>query len=127
MACRRAVRLAGVQRRTACGARPPPCRLRARAGFVLVKKVPGTLHFGARSEGHSFDHEWLNMTHVVHSFNLGSRPTLKKYRQLQVRTLEQYRQLQAAAGAPGSRSTGSCGCRVGMGAPWLGLARLPGH
>ena len=28
------------------------------AGFVLVKKVPGTLHFTARAEGHSFDHAW---------------------------------------------------------------------
>jgi hypothetical protein len=52
---------------------------------VLVKKVPGTLHFGARSEGHSFDHAWMNMTHVVHSFYYGSRPTVKKYYQLQVR------------------------------------------
>lgn len=54
------------------------------AGFVLVKKVPGTLHFAARSEGHSFDHAWMNMTHVVHSFYYGSRPTVKKYFQLQV-------------------------------------------
>ena len=44
-----------------------------RAGFVLVKKVPGTLHFGARSEGHSFDHVFMNMTHVVHSLYFGSR------------------------------------------------------
>jgi hypothetical protein len=53
-------------------------------GFVLVKKVPGTLHFAARSEGHSFDHTWMNMTHVVHSFYYGTRPTVKKYYQLQV-------------------------------------------
>jgi hypothetical protein len=29
-----------------------------RPGFVLVKKVPGTLHFTSRAEGHSFDHAW---------------------------------------------------------------------
>ncbi len=28
------------------------------AGFVLVKKVPGTLHFTARADGHSFEHDW---------------------------------------------------------------------
>ncbi|KAI8473082.1 MAG: protein disulfide isomerase [Monoraphidium minutum] len=48
------------------------------AGFVLVKKVPGTLHFGARAEGHSFDHAWMNMTHVVHSFYFGSKPSPRK-------------------------------------------------
>eukprot|EP00195_Chlamydomonas_chlamydogama_P000232 CAMPEP_0202921332 /NCGR_PEP_ID=MMETSP1392-20130828/77335_1 /ASSEMBLY_ACC=CAM_ASM_000868 /TAXON_ID=225041 /ORGANISM="Chlamydomonas chlamydogama, Strain SAG 11-48b" /LENGTH=565 /DNA_ID=CAMNT_0049614897 /DNA_START=237 /DNA_END=1936 /DNA_ORIENTATION=- len=53
------------------------------AGFVLVKKVPGTLHFGARTDGHSFDHAWMNMSHVVHSFYFGSRPTVKKYQLLQ--------------------------------------------
>ena len=57
--------------------------LAAPAGFALVKKVPGTLHFGARSEGHSFDHTWMNLTHVVHSFYFGSRPTPKKYYSLQ--------------------------------------------
>mmetsp|Transcript_19130 Transcript_19130/g.32871 ORF Transcript_19130/g.32871 Transcript_19130/m.32871 type:complete len:478 (+) Transcript_19130:28-1461(+) len=54
------------------------------AGFVLVKKVPGTLHFGARSDsGHSFDHAWMNMSHVIHSFYFGTRPTVKKFQQLQ--------------------------------------------
>lgn len=53
------------------------------AGFVMVKKVPGTLHFTARSEGHSFDHTWMNVTHVVHQLYFGSRPTPKKYQQLQ--------------------------------------------
>ncbi len=43
------------------------------AGFVLVKKVPGTLHFAARSEGHSFDHAGINMTHVVHHLYFGSK------------------------------------------------------
>lgn len=53
------------------------------AGFVLVKKVPGTLRFAARSESHTFDHTWMNMSHVVHSFSFGSRPSLKKYQLLQ--------------------------------------------
>jgi hypothetical protein len=48
------------------------------AGFVLVKKVPGTLHFTARGEGHSFDHAWMNMTHMVHQFYYGSRPSSRK-------------------------------------------------
>lgn len=52
-------------------------------GFVLVKKVPGTLHFTARAEGHSFDHTWMNLTHVVHSFYFGSRPTPWKYHLLE--------------------------------------------
>lgn len=42
---------------------------------VLVKKVPGTLHVLARAEGHSFDHSFMNMTHVVHQLYFGSRPS----------------------------------------------------
>lgn len=53
------------------------------AGFVLVKKVPGTLHFTARDEHHSFDHDWMNLTHVVHAFHFGSVPSAHKYRMLQ--------------------------------------------
>ncbi|KAI8472288.1 MAG: protein disulfide isomerase [Monoraphidium minutum] len=52
------------------------------AGFVLVKKVPGTLHFTARGEGHSFDHAWMNMTHMVHQFHFGSRPSPRKLYEL---------------------------------------------
>jgi len=48
------------------------------AGFVMVKKVPGTLHFTARAEGHSFDHAWMNLTHAVHSLYFGARPTARK-------------------------------------------------
>jgi hypothetical protein len=48
------------------------------AGFVLVKRVPGTLHFVARGEGHSFDFALMNMTHVVHAFYFGARPTPRK-------------------------------------------------
>lgn len=53
------------------------------AGFVMVKKVPGTLHFTARGDGHSFDHAWMNMTHVTHQFTFGTRPTARKLYQLQ--------------------------------------------
>jgi hypothetical protein len=53
------------------------------AGFVLVKKVPGTLHFAARSESHTFDHSWMNMSHVIHAFTFGSRPSVRKYQMLQ--------------------------------------------
>jgi hypothetical protein len=48
------------------------------AGFVLVKKVPGTLHFTARGEGHSFDHAWMNMTHMVHQLHFGTKPSPRK-------------------------------------------------
>ncbi|GMH43496.1 hypothetical protein BSKO_11418 [Bryopsis sp. KO-2023] len=50
------------------------------AGFVLVKKVPGTLHFLAKSNGHSFDHAWMNMTHAVHHFYFGTRPSPYRYK-----------------------------------------------
>lgn len=53
------------------------------AGFVLVKKVPGTLHFLAKSAGHSFEHDWINMTHHVHFFYFGVRPSPNRYRHLQ--------------------------------------------
>ena len=41
------------------------------AGFVLVKKVPGTMHFLAKSPGHSFDFHAMNMSHVVHHYYFG--------------------------------------------------------
>ncbi len=34
-------------------------------GFVLVKKVPGALHFVARAPGHSFDYLNMNLSHQV--------------------------------------------------------------
>lgn len=49
------------------------------AGFVLVKKVPGTLHFLAKSGGTSFDHNWMNMTHYIHHFYYGMRPSPYRY------------------------------------------------
>jgi hypothetical protein len=49
------------------------------AGFVMVKKVPGTLHFTARSESHTFQHAWTNISHVVHTLYFGSRPSQRKF------------------------------------------------
>ncbi|KAF5839918.1 endoplasmic reticulum vesicle transporter [Dunaliella salina] len=40
------------------------------------------LRVAPRSQSHSFDHSTLNMTHVVHSFTLGTRPSYKKFKQL---------------------------------------------
>lgn len=48
------------------------------AGFVLVKKVPGTLHFLAKSPGHSFDFMNMNMTHVVHQWYFGNKPSPRR-------------------------------------------------
>ena len=50
----------------------------ALSGFVLVKKVPGTLHFLAKSPGHSFDHLTMNMSHVVNYFFVGNKPSPRR-------------------------------------------------
>lgn len=50
----------------------PGCAL---SGFVLAKKVPGTLHFMARAPGHSFDFARQNLSHVVGEFSFGSKPS----------------------------------------------------
>ena len=47
-------------------------------GFVLVKKVPGTLHFMAKSAGHSFDFVAMNMSHVVHQWFFGNKPSPRR-------------------------------------------------
>lgn len=57
----------GIQRQAAA----PGCSL---SGFVLAKKVPGTLHFAARAPGHSFDFATQNLSHAVSEFSFGSRP-----------------------------------------------------
>ena len=46
----------------------PGCRLN---GFVMVNKVPGTLHIQQNSEFHNFDHDNVNTTHLVHKFKFG--------------------------------------------------------
>ena len=47
----------------------------ALSGFVLVKKVPGALHFLAKSPGHSFDYAAMNMSHVVNYLYFGNKPS----------------------------------------------------
>lgn len=56
-------------------AKTPGCNL---SGFVLVKKVPGTLHFLAKSPGHSFDFPAMNMSHVVHQWYFGNKPSPRR-------------------------------------------------
>ena len=48
------------------------------SGFVLVKKVPGTLHFLAKSAGHSFDPWAMNMSHAVGYFYFGNKPSPRR-------------------------------------------------
>ncbi len=50
----------------------------ALSGFVLVKKVPGALHFLAKSPGHSFDYQAMNMSHVVNYLYFGNRPSPRR-------------------------------------------------
>jgi hypothetical protein len=57
----------------------PGCGL---SGFVLVKKVPGTLHMLAKSPGHSFDHGAMNLSHSVHAFTFGAAPSPRKAKAL---------------------------------------------
>ena len=42
---------------------------------MLVKKVPGTLHFVARAPGHSFDYLNMNLSHMVHYLYYGNKPS----------------------------------------------------
>lgn len=57
----------------------PGCGL---SGFVLVKKVPGTLHMLAKSPGHSFDHAAMNLSHTVHAFTFGNAPSPRRAKAL---------------------------------------------
>lgn len=51
----------------------------ALSGFVLVKKVPGSLHFLAKSPGHSFDYAAMNMSHVVNYLYFGNKPSPRRH------------------------------------------------
>jgi hypothetical protein len=51
----------------------------ALSGFVLVKKVPGALHFLAKSPGHSFDYRAMNMSHVVNYIYFGNKPSPRRH------------------------------------------------
>lgn len=70
-----AARIAGVSKTS----KSPGCNF---SGFVLVKKVPGTLHFVARAPGHSVDYLNMDMSHFVHSFYFGNLPSLRRRRAL---------------------------------------------
>ena len=50
----------------------------ALSGFVLVKKVPGTLHFLPKSAGHSFDYHAINMSHQVGYMYYGNKPSPRR-------------------------------------------------
>ena len=50
----------------------------ALSGFVLVKKVPGTLHFLPKSSGHSFDYHSINMSHQVGYMYYGNKPSPRR-------------------------------------------------
>jgi len=59
------------------------------SGMLLVKKVPGTLHFSARAPGHTIDYLSMNMSHHVHHLYFGNKPT-KKNRMLLESKFPQY-------------------------------------
>ena len=48
------------------------CRL---DGYVMVKKVPGTIELGAHAVGHSFNNVHLNLSHTVHHLTFGHELT----------------------------------------------------
>ena len=70
-----AATIAGIAKAT----KSPGCNF---SGFVLVKKVPGTLHFVARAPGHSVDFLNMNMSHFVHHFFFGNLPSPRRRRAL---------------------------------------------
>lgn len=51
-------------------------------GFVLVKKVPGSLFVTAHSPSHSFEHGLMNMTHSVKAFFVGGSLSAQKIHEL---------------------------------------------
>lgn len=51
-------------------------------GFVFVKKVPGAVVVSAQSESHSFVEGAMNMSHAVHAFYLGHRPSARDVHEL---------------------------------------------
>ena len=51
-------------------------------GFVLVKKVPGTMHFHMKQEGISFAGTDIDVSHVVNEFTFGNRPSPRRLKTL---------------------------------------------
>ena len=62
----------------------------ALSGFVLVKKVPGTLHFLPKSSGHSFDYHTINMSHQVGYMYYGNKPSPRRRQVVQVIVLVKF-------------------------------------
>ncbi|KAL6781846.1 Protein disulfide-isomerase 5-4 [Auxenochlorella protothecoides] len=48
------------------------------AGFIMVKKVPGTMHFVARAPGHSIDFLAQDLSHTVNHLYFGLAPSPKR-------------------------------------------------
>lgn len=44
-------------------------------GFIMVKKVPGSFMIGAESRSHSFDHSFMNVSHIIHDLSFGHELT----------------------------------------------------
>lgn len=52
------------------------------SGFVMVKKVPGTLHFHMKQEGMSFAGSDIDVSHFVNEFTFGNRPSPRRRKTL---------------------------------------------
>lgn len=52
------------------------------SGFVMVKKVPGTLHFHMKQEGMSFAGTDIDVSHFVNEFTFGTRPSPRRRKTL---------------------------------------------
>jgi hypothetical protein len=50
---------------------------------VLVKKVPGSIHFMEHADFFSFGLTGIDLTHTIHWFYFGARPSPQGYHQLQ--------------------------------------------
>lgn len=87
----------------------------ALSGFVLVKKVPGTLHFLAKSHGHSFDHQAMNMSHVVNYLYFGNKPSPRK---------RKVGRLRVPSRLPASACPGPSGFVIGTSRPFRQLGLL---
>jgi len=103
-------------------ARTSGCAL---SGFVLVKKVPGTLHFLAKSAAHSFDHGAMNMSHVVNYWRAPAGPVPRaRARRSAARALGRpVADTDAALAGDGrpaanSRTTSPCAQRARLWAAW---------
>ena len=70
----------GIQNANAINQKGSGCNF---SGMLLVKKVPGTLHFSARAPGHTIDYLSMNMSHHVHHLYFGNKPTQRRKKALE--------------------------------------------